>query len=294
MKITTTGSLGNVGQPLVKLLVAAGHDVTVITSNTDRTQAIETLGARAAVGSISDADFLANAFAGADAVYTMTPPAMGQNIIENIANAGAAYADAIKKAGVKRVVMLSSIGADVPEGTGPVIGVHKVEQIYKQLSDVNLTIVRAGNFYNNYLRDISLIKNKGILGSNFGGDQRLVLTHPNDIAATIATELQSAGNGIDIKYIASDIATGKKVAALLGKAIGNPQLPWIEFTDEQVEQGMLAAGLPAELVGLITEMGRGMREGLLTEDFFANGAPVNGATKLEDFAEEFKAIYQHT
>jgi uncharacterized protein YbjT (DUF2867 family) len=140
MKITTTGSLGNVGKPLVRLLIAAGHDVTVITANAERQAA--------AIGSVNDADFLTQAFTGADAVYTMTPPAMGgSNIIENIAGVGGAYAQAINKSGVKRVVMLSSIGADASEGTGPVKGVNRVEQIFKQLSGVNVTILRAGNFY---------------------------------------------------------------------------------------------------------------------------------------------------
>lgn len=148
MNITTAGSLGNVSRPLVKLLIAAGHEVTVITSNPDRQGAIGALGARAAVGSVSDAHFLKRAFEGADAVYTMTPPAMGrEHIIENIANVGLAYTEAIQAAGVKRVVMLSSIGAHLPEGTGPVKAVYRVEQHLQQLPGVNLTILRAGLFY---------------------------------------------------------------------------------------------------------------------------------------------------
>lgn len=147
MNITTTGSLGNVSKPLVKLLIAAGHNITVITSNPDRQSAIEALGARAAIGSVNDTAFLKQAFEGADAVYTMTPPAMGgEHIIENIAGVGLAYTEAIKAAGVKRVVMLSSIGAHLPEGTGPVKGVYRVEQQFRQLPGVHLTILRAGMF----------------------------------------------------------------------------------------------------------------------------------------------------
>jgi uncharacterized protein YbjT (DUF2867 family) len=77
MKITTTGSLGNVAKPLVKKLIAAGHEVTVISTKDDRTSEIEALGAKAAIGSISDEAFLTEAFSGADAVYTMMPPSMG-------------------------------------------------------------------------------------------------------------------------------------------------------------------------------------------------------------------------
>ena len=148
MKITTTGSLGNVAKPLVKKLIAAGHEVTVITTKDDRKAEIEALGALAAVGSISDPDFLASAFKGADAVYTMMPPAMGTtNLIQNIADAGQAYVQAIKVAGVNRVVLLSSVGADASEGTGPVQGVHRVEQLFRQLSGVNVTVLRSGFFF---------------------------------------------------------------------------------------------------------------------------------------------------
>src|SRR4051794_20038824 len=113
MKITTTGSLGNVAKPLVKKLIAAGHEVTVISTKDDRKSEIEALGAKAAIGSISDEAFLTEAFSGADAVYAMMPPSMGPaNMIQNTADAGRAYANAIKAAGVMRVVMLSSVGAD--------------------------------------------------------------------------------------------------------------------------------------------------------------------------------------
>ena len=143
MKITTTGSLGNVAKPLVKKLIAAGHEVTVISTKDDRKNEIEALGAKAAIGSISDEVFLTKVFSGADAVYTMMPPSMGPgNMIQNIADAGQAYANAIKAAGFPRVVMLSSVGADADEGTGPIQGVHRVEKILQELDGVNVTVLR--------------------------------------------------------------------------------------------------------------------------------------------------------
>lgn len=293
MKIITAGSLGNVGKPLVETLVAAGHDVTVITSNPDKRGEIEIAGATAAIGSVSDKEFLTKTFTGADAVYTMTPSSMGPgDLVENVANAGKAYAQAIKAAGVKRVVMLSSIGADAAEGTGPIKGVNRVEQTFQQLSGVNVTILRAGFFYYNFLRDIPMIKNNNILGNNYGGDIKLPLTHPHDIAAAASSELQSPGNGIEVKYIVSAIATGNEIARVLGTAIGKPELPWIEFSDEQLKQGMQSAGLPAAMIDLITELGQGVRAGIITRHFFTTGGgQVNGRISPEQFAEAFKAAY---
>jgi len=293
MKITTTGSLGNVAKPLVKKLIAAGHQVTVITSKNDRKAEIEELGAQAAVGSISDAAFLTQAFKGADAVYTMMPPSMGaSNMIQNIADAGRAYAEAIKVSGVTRVVMLSSVGADAPEGTGPVQGVHRVEQILRQLDGVNVTVLRSGFFYVNFFRDIPLIKNRNLFGNNYSGDDRLALTHHDDLSSAIADELQAKGNGFEVKYVVSDISTGNKIASLLGKAIGKPELTWTEIPDEQLKQGMLSGGLPPELAGLITELGQGVRAGIVMKDFFAEGGQAAGKIRLEQFAEAFRTRYE--
>ena len=74
MKIVLTGSIGHIGLPLTQLLTRQQHEVTVITSNEDRSDAIRALGAIPAVGSVENVDFLRKTFSGADLVYTMIPP----------------------------------------------------------------------------------------------------------------------------------------------------------------------------------------------------------------------------
>jgi uncharacterized protein YbjT (DUF2867 family) len=74
MKITLTGSLGNISRPLAEILIRNGQEVTIITSDSKKLSEIEALGAKAAIGSVSDLAYLTNAFKGADAIYTMVPP----------------------------------------------------------------------------------------------------------------------------------------------------------------------------------------------------------------------------
>lgn len=74
MKIVVTGSLGNISKPLTKELVQQGHAVTVISSKAERQKDIEALGAKAAIGTVDDVQFLTNTFTGADAVYSMLTP----------------------------------------------------------------------------------------------------------------------------------------------------------------------------------------------------------------------------
>jgi uncharacterized protein YbjT (DUF2867 family) len=295
MKITISGSLGNVGKPLTKHLVAADHQVTVISSNKERKAAIEALGATAAIGSVRDEDFLTNALKGADAVFAMTPPAMGpNNILANTINAGKAYASAIKKAGTPRVVMLSSVGADLPEGNGPVAALYHIEKMYNEIEGTAFRFFRAGYFFRNFLNNVPLIRTMGIMGANFPATTRMPLTHQDDIAAAVATELQTSFNGKQVRYIVSDLRTPHEMAKSVGAAIGIPDLPWVEFTDEQSLQGMKQAGLPGELAGLLTEMGAGIRSGSLFRDFENNGSPVIGRIKLEDFAKEFAEMFKQT
>lgn len=292
MKITISGSLGNIGKPLTTKLIASGHEVTVITSNTDRVEAIEALGAKAAVGSVSDVNFLKNAFTDADAIFAMTPPNLGgSNIIANTTASGKSLATAISETGVKRVVMLSSIGADLSTGTGPIAGLYNIEKIYEGLENVSLTFLRAGFFFTNLYNDVPMIKGAGIIGSNYATTTVIPFVHPEDIAAAVAEELQKKTSGKNIRYIVSDVRTPADVAKVLGLAIDKPELPWIEFTDEQALGGMTQAGLPEEMAGLYMEMGSGLRSGKIQEHFLSNDFSVDGKTKLENFAKEFAAKF---
>jgi uncharacterized protein YbjT (DUF2867 family) len=291
MKITLTGSLGNISKPLTEILVKAGHQVTVISSNADRVEEIKALGAIPAIGQVTDVAFLTEAFKGADAVYTMVPPNFGAAEWKNyIAGIGQNYADAITAAGVTKVVNLSSIGAHLEDGTGPVTGIHRVEEIYNKLDGVAIKHLRPGFFYTNFYANVDMIKHANIIGSNFGADTTMVLVHPNDIAAVVAEELQSDFTGKSVRYIASDEKTAGEVAKALGTAIGKPELPWIEFTDADNIAGAIGAGLPEEIATNYTEMGTSVRSGKMFEDYFKN-KPVLGKTKLEDFAKEFAANF---
>jgi len=117
MKIIVTGSTGNISKPLAKQLIAEGHDVTVISSNAGKQPDIEASGARAAIGSVEDAAFLTDTFHRADAVYGMTPPNFSAaDMIGYYCNVAKAYAEAVRGAGVKHIVYLSSYGADLEKG----------------------------------------------------------------------------------------------------------------------------------------------------------------------------------
>lgn len=101
MKISLTGSLGNISKPLSKAL-----------------------GAVAAIGTVKDQNFLRRTFAGADLVYLMEPAAPNRlfdksfNPYDYIKEVMTTYKSAVEQVGVQKVVHLSSIGAHKDHGVG--------------------------------------------------------------------------------------------------------------------------------------------------------------------------------
>lgn len=294
MKYVLTGSTGNITKPLARILLDAGNEVTIISSNELRKAEIEELAAKAAIGSVMDATFLTNVFSGADAVYLMIPPTFAVNdwlgyqkaVSEN-------YVTAIKQSGVKNIVQLSSIGAHLGIGAGPIDGVSYLEKRLETFNVLNVVKLRPSYFYTNFYTMIDMIKNFGILGSNMGnGDQKLVLTHPYDIADAAAKNLLTLDfKGQTIQYVSSDIRSFSEITKVLGEAIDKPELPWISFSDDDALQGMLQAGLPEIFAKEYVQMGKSIREGLIQEDYFSSNEHPHGKVKLEDFAKEFARVY---
>ena len=286
-----TGSLGNISRPVVEGLVKQGKHVQVITSKSDKTKEIEQLGAKALVGDVNDAAFLNEAFKGAEVVYTMIPPIWqttnwrkDQNQISDN------YIAALTSNGVKYVVNLSSVGAHVGKGCGPVDGLYDFEQKLNKVEGLHVKHLRPSYFFHNFLAQIPMIKGAGIMGGNFGGKGTLFLVHPKNIAEAALEELLNLSfTGSSVRYIIGDERNGQEIATTLGKAIGK-ELNWVEFTDEQQRQGLLGAGLPEEIAKEYTQMGNALRNDFMQEDL-RKYKPALSPIKLEDFAKEFAGAF---
>jgi uncharacterized protein YbjT (DUF2867 family) len=296
MKIIITGSLGHISKPLTQILVGQGHQVTVISSNPEKRMAITEIGARAAIGSVEDQDFLVNVFSGAEAVYTMVPPVsyMEPDLdpIKHFSKIGSNYVTAIRQSGISRVVNLSSWGAHRDNGTGGIVGTYYLENIINELpADIIITHIRPTSFYYNLFGLIPVIKYTGKIAANYGAEDRTVLVSPNDIADVVAEELLDLVGTNRIRYVASDELTCNEVAAILGEAIGKPDLQWELISNEQAQQNLERAGLPKRSAALLVELQAGHHNGLIAEDYYKN-RPELGKVKTIDFAKEFAIAYQ--
>lgn len=293
MKYVITGGAGHISKPLTEALLAAGHQVTVIGRSAANLQKLVKKGATAAIGTVEDTAFLTATFTGADAVYLMSPPNYtATDVKAALEQVGKNYTAALKASGVNYIVHLSSIGAHLPDGTGPITGLHRTEQSLNTLTDVNILHLRPAFYYYNLFNTIGLAKQAGIIGNNFSLPAgQFPIVHTSDIAAVAAEALlQLSFKGHGVRYIASDEVGTDEIAAALGKAIGKPELPWVKFPDDQAKAGIMQAGLSESAADNLVEMGHALGSGIAATDYWKN-RPVLGKVKLADFAQEFAAAY---
>ena len=298
MNIILTGSLGNIGKPLTAALVQKGHLVTVISSNAERQSAIGAMGAKAAIGSMFDVDFLSAVFKDADIVYLMeTMEAAGDmfdrkvDFIETITQIGHNYKQAIEQSGVKKVVHLSSVGAHTSKGTGILLFHYNVETILRQLEDaVAIKFIRPVGFYLNLFSFVPTIKNTGAIVSNYGGDKKEPWVSPLDIADVIAEEMDRSFEGKTVRYVASDEVSPNKIAKVLGATIGKPALQWKVIPDEELLNNWLNIGFNEQVAKGFIALQAGQGSGKLYEDYYRH-QPALGKVKLEDFVKDFARVY---
>lgn len=290
-KYVITGSIGNISKPVIEGLVKAGKEVSVISSNSANVKEIESLKAKALVGSIFDVTFMKKAFAGAEVIYTMIPPIwQTTDWLKSQKEVADNYIEAIKATtSIKYIVNLSSVGAHIGNGTGPIDGIAYFEKLLNGLSGINIKHLRPTFFYYNFLAQIPMLKQAGIMGANYG-EQKIALVAPRDIAEVALEELSNLSfTGNSVRYIVSDERTGNEVAAVIGKTLGK-EFPWVVFTDEQLLKGFQDGGLSLTHAEGYVEMGAAQRSGKLLEDFYKH-KPALSKTKLEDFAKDFQAVY---
>ena len=137
------GATGHTGSIVAEKLLAQGEKVRVVGRDGRKLDQFRQKGAEAFVGDATDASAMERAFAGADAAYVMIPPNMASpDVLAYDDRVIDSLASALQKNGTKQAVVLSSIGADKPDKTGPVVGLHRMEEKLESISGLNVLFLR--------------------------------------------------------------------------------------------------------------------------------------------------------
>jgi uncharacterized protein YbjT (DUF2867 family) len=287
--IVVTGATGHVGGRIADRLLAGEHDVRAVSRSGDRLSPLVDRGAEPRAGSVDDPAFLEELFAGAGAAFLMIPPRLeDQRAFQE--RVSEAYARALAGSDVTHVVNLSSVGAHVPEGTGPIVGLRHNEQRLDEVEGIHLLHLRPTFFMENYLLELGaleLIREQGILGSPLRPELAMPQVATRDIGDVAARRLAARDfSGTSTRELLGPRAYDMEEAArILGDAVGKPDLPYVQFEYEGARSAMVGMGVPEETAESYLEMYRAFNSGLVQPEEERSAANTTPTT-LETWAEE--------
>jgi uncharacterized protein YbjT (DUF2867 family) len=213
MDVLVAGGHGKIALRLLRLLAANGHRARGLIRKPGQAADLEALGAVAVLGDLeADAD-LAEQVQGADAVVFAAGagPGSGPERKRTVDLGGAVkLVDAALAAGVRRYVMISSIGADRPQaasgGMRPYLEAKAEADQYLTASGLEYTIARPGSLTDD--PGTGRVRVSTDLGSR-GKIPR------DDVAAVIAEVLEAPNTiGVTFEVFGGDVLVAEAVRSL--------------------------------------------------------------------------------
>jgi uncharacterized protein YbjT (DUF2867 family) len=266
--ITVMGATGNVGRKIVHRLVAAGEPVRAVGRNPKALAELAAAGAEIRAGDAADAAFLTDAFRGADAVHTMLPysPAAPDFRAEQ-ARLGEAIVTAIRDSGVRRVVAQSSLGAELPVGTGFIAAsLYPQEQRLRALEGVDVLFLRPTLFFESIVAAVEIVEATGVNADVIDPDVPLPMVSTHDVAEAAAAALRSrdwAGGEVRELLGPRDL-TYTEATRILGAAMGRPDLRYVQLPGDEMAAALVQAGFTPDAAALHVEMGSAISAGTIT------------------------------
>ncbi len=273
-----SGATGHVGSVVTTELLAQGKRVKAIARHTDRATRLRELGAEMAAGALDDREFLAGTLRGAAGFFAMLPPEYPpDDYLGGQRRMADSIAAAVKEAEVPRVVMLSSIGADLESGTGPILGLHYFEKALAATA-TRLTAIRPAYFQENVAAAIGPARQAAICPSFLPSGKAIPMVATRDIgrlAARLLPENPSRNEVVDLlgpEYTPRQVC--EKLAAALGVSLQLVEIPAAQRVDSLVQ-----AGLPKGIAEVMAEMYGALEADRITT---RGDRTEIGSTKLEE------------
>jgi uncharacterized protein YbjT (DUF2867 family) len=285
------GASGNTGSIIADFLLSKGKKVRVMGRDAGRLQRFVRQGAEAFTGDVSDAAALTKAFSGAQAAYLMLPPITSRQDQERESDA---IAQAVRESGLRYAVHLSSYGAHVPQGTGPVTGLHSSEQKLNAISGLNVLHLRAAYFMENNLAAIGMIQEMGIFGHALLPDLKLPMMATPDVgnyAAQRLLDLDFSGKQTRELLGERDLSMAE-ATVIIARGIGKPDLHYLQFPYDQVQQVLEQMGMPPKKAAVYIEMFKAINAGVLAAQE-PRSQENTTPTSFENFVQDVFAPAYH-
>ena len=285
---TVLGASGHTGSIVANKLLDHGKKVRVVGRDAKKLATLVSRGAEAIIADVTDVEALKKALAGIEGLFSLTPPDVtSDNYRAYQDRVSDAVATAIEEAGVKYVVTLSSFGADKVGKTGPVAGLHAMEERFADIAEINVLHLRAGYFMENVLPQAEIIRNFGMMAGPLRSDLSLPLIATKDIGEAAAEALLHFNfDGQHAKELQGqrDVSYAE-IARIVGTAIRRPALAYIQLPAEQVMMAMTQMGTSRNFAGLICEMADALNNGHM-KPLEARSESNTTPTSFETFVQE--------
>jgi uncharacterized protein YbjT (DUF2867 family) len=285
------GASGNTGSVVADFLLSKGEKVRVVGRDAGRLQRFVDKGAEAFTADLSDAAAITKAFSGARAAYLLLPPVKSREVQERESDA---IAKAVKESDLRYAVHLSSYGAQVPENTGPLVGLHASEEKLNAISGLSALHLRAGYFMENNLAAIGMIHGMGLVGNALLPDVKLPMIATRDVgnyAAQRLLHLDFSGKQSRELLGERDLSM-PEVTAVIARGIDKPDLRYQQLSYDQVQQALIDLGVPPKGAALYVEMYKAINEQVVVP--LEPRSPENTTpTSFESFVRDvFVAVYR--
>ena len=285
--IVITGASGKTGSKTAELLLSKKKSVRVLGRTPDHLQWLGDKGAEIMTGDQAEESFLTKAFGGADAVYLLVPPKLdADDPVKYYNTMGDVAVSAIKKAKVRKVVFLSSLGAELESGTGPVVGLHDVERKLDALKKVDIVFLRAGYFMENLLMNVGLIKGQKINGNTIPSGAPIQMVAARDIGAKVAELLEKPDfKGHTVMELFGQKISLEDATRIIAAKTGVSELHYVQFSAQDSVAAMTGMGVSKGMALGFVEMSESIGEGKVVTRTIDPAKP-NAPTGFDKFVED--------
>lgn len=257
------GATGRVGSAAATHLLAGGAEVRVLVRREADARDWEERGSRASVARLEDRAALADALDGCAGFFALLPFDLSVDDLEAHADAlVASVAGAVADSRVPHVVMLSSGGADLASGTGPIAGLHRMEEALRA-GGATVTALCSGHFQEKVTDLVDGARETGVYPVFADSAD---VPHPmgatRDIGAVAARALLSPPRGGRIVDVLGPSYTEREVAAALGATLGR-ELQVVTVPEVAWEGALVEAGFRPHVAASLAELYRADEAGLL-------------------------------
>lgn len=255
------GVSGHVGGTVARELLAAGEKIKVIVRDAKKGTEWSAKGAEVAVGALEDQTFLTGALRGASGFFTLLPPNFAAaDFYAWQRSTAAIIANAVKANAVPHVVILSSVGADLDNGNGPIKGLFHLEKELRA-TGTKLTAIRAGYFQENVGNALEAARTAGIF-PNFApsADYPMPMIATRDIGVLAAEQLRAKPSKSEIIDLHGPAYSIRQVAETLGAALGK-KLQVVDVPAAAHVDTLVNAGFPKQIAEIFAEMYAGFASG---------------------------------